>query len=320
MFTDPVSLAEQRWGVSLKRVARGEYAGACPWCGGGGGGGRNGHRSDRFHLFEDGAGKPGQPNHPRYWCRQCGAQGFMDELEENEGLSPEERRLQAIEAEQRRAARQRDDMERRLSALERIHACTDHLLYHRQMTEAQTEYWYDQGLFADAIDKFQLGYCAVCPTDTQHRSSYTIPIMRRGELQNIRHRLTGADGGDKYRPHIAGLGIQLFNADILDATPDRVIIAEGEKKAAVLDQYGFGAVGICGKRSFMREWIDWFDGIASIVVALDPDAHASAVKLAELFPGRARIAVMPAKIDDMIVLYGAGSDDIEGFLRHARLP
>jgi DNA primase len=60
--------------TSLKRVASthgGEYAGACPWCGG----------SDRFRVWPNQA-------HPRYWCRGCGKRGdAIDYLRDHDGLT-----------------------------------------------------------------------------------------------------------------------------------------------------------------------------------------------------------------------------------------
>ena len=117
---------------------------------------------------------------------------------------------------------------------------------------------------------------------------------------------------------MAGLGTQLFNADLLDEARQRVLIAEGAKKSIVLTQSGFPTVGVMGKRSFRREWLDRFDGVRVVYIALDPDATESAERLAGLFEGRARVVDFPAKPDDCIVRYGAGADDIEGFLRWAR--
>lgn len=55
-----------------RRVAStsgGEYAGACPWCGG----------KDRFRVW---------PEQGRWWCRQCGRKGdAIQYLRERSGLS-----------------------------------------------------------------------------------------------------------------------------------------------------------------------------------------------------------------------------------------
>jgi DNA primase len=60
--------------TSLRKVASthgGEYATACPWCGG----------KDRFRVWPD-ADRPG------YWCRQCDRKGdAIQYLREHDGLS-----------------------------------------------------------------------------------------------------------------------------------------------------------------------------------------------------------------------------------------
>ena len=114
------------------------------------------------------------------------------------------------------------------------------------------------------------------------------------------------------------MGNSLYLADLLDEPRNSIVVTEGEKKAIVATQSGFDAVGICGKRSFKREWLEWFDGIEVVYIALDPDATESAFRLGGLFDGRARVVRLPAKLDDMITRYGATSTDIEAYLRTAR--
>jgi len=195
--------------------------------------------------------------------------------------------------------------------------CQDHIAYHQALDDRALEHWFEQGMTPGTIDKYLLGWCMRCPMARNGSPSWTIPIINRGKLENIRHRLVQPDGG-KYRPHLSGLPISLFGADVLDRVTERVIIAEGEVKTIILNQSGFDAVGITGKRAFKREWLQRFDNLATVYVALDPDASASAHKLAAMFGGRGRVVEMPTKIDDAIVRYGASSFDIEGFLRMAR--
>ncbi|MFH1634948.1 MAG: hypothetical protein ABIG63_13215, partial [Chloroflexota bacterium] len=83
-------------------------------------------------------------------------------------------------------------------------------------------------------------------------------------------------------------------------------------------QSGFDAVGICGQRNFKMEWLGWFSNVPAIFVALDPDAAESAERLAGILGQRARVVDLPAKLDDMIVLHGAGEADIERYLELAR--
>jgi hypothetical protein len=294
--SNPVFYIESRFGIQLKKVSSDEWAGPCPWCGG----------RDRFHVWERG----------NYWCRpgpgHCGTEGWVDQLEGKKPPTPEQRmewRIRELERKQR-------EHEMRLSRLEQMHRCTDHLRYHEELTDEARKYWWGEGIFDQAIDKYLLGYCPQCPT-YRESDSYTIPITNHGQLENIRHRLAHPNGGGKYRPHMAGLGISLFNADNLDGA-QTIILTEGEKKSIVLDQAGFKSVGITGKRSFKREWLDWFNGVEVVYVALDPDATESAERLAGIFDGRARVVDTPCKIDDMISKYGASSSDIEAYLRLSR--
>jgi len=216
-----------------------------------------------------------------------------------------------------RIEEQQREMERRLSALERMAQSTDHLNYHYNITTDAVVYFNEEGITNASIDKYMLGYCPRCPTDRQGRPSYTIPVINDGTLLNIRHRLVGADS-DKYRPHMAGLGVQLFNADYLDEPGESILIVEGEKKSIVVAQLGVPNVGIVGKRSFMRDWLTKFDRFQMVYIALDPDATESAYRLGALFGERARVARMPVKIDEAVFRYGATRGDIEAFLANAR--
>jgi hypothetical protein len=294
-----VGMIESRFGIQLKRVARDEWAGPCPFCGG----------DDRWHFWE------GKNN---WWCRpgigHCGQKGFLDDLFDELKRPTEE---QLLEWRVAKLERQQREQEERLAKLEKMAQCTDHLLYHQALTNEALDYWFGEGIFQESIDRYLLGYCDRCPTDRAHRPSFTIPIINAHKLENIRHRLKGADS-DKYRPHIAGLGSQLFNADALETAQDSIIVTEGEKKTIVLDQSGFPSVGISGKRNFKREWLTQFNGIRTIYIALDPDAVDSAYRLGGIFGERARVVHLPTKIDDMIVKYGANSNDIEAFLKLAR--
>lgn len=290
-----ISQAERRWNINMKRRAKHVANSACPFC--------SMATKDGFHVFANGG----------YWCRQCGIKGWLDE-ENAKPLSEAEKLKQRIT----RLEEKQREQERRISQLERMARCTDHLRYHQALDDRALEYWWKEGMMEETINTYLLGYCERCPMDKKHRSSFTIPIINGGKLENIRHRLTNATDGDKYRPHMPDLGLQLFNADQLEKARKRIIIVEGEKKSIIAAQAGFPNVGITGNRSFKREWLEWFDHINEVIVALDPDAMESAYRLGAMFDGRARVAQLPAKIDDMIVKYEAGADDIEYHLRWAR--
>jgi len=290
-----ISEAAKRWGISLKRKNSNEACGACPFC--------RLADDDGFLVFSNGG----------YFCRKCGVKGWIDENEKRPKLSNEkllELRIADLEHKQR-------EHERRLTALEQMARCKDHIHYHNALTELAREYWYNEGIYDEAIEKFTLGYCHACPTYPPS-PSYTFPIVNGGKLENIRHRLTKPGGNGKYRPHRAGLGVSLYNADALKEANERVLVVEGEKKTIVASQSGFPAVGICGKRSFNRKWMDGFAHIGAVYVVLDPDATESAQRLAAMFDGKARVVDMPCKIDDAIAKFGASSSDIEMFLSMAR--
>lgn len=306
-MTDPVSIAERYWGLSFKQVSHYEWKslGGCPFCGDGG----KGDRSDRFRIFTGG----GDTDHPRYWCRQCNAKGSLLHLDE--GYKPSAAEVQAVQI--RQVERRLAEHERRLTALEQMAQSQDHLRYHQALNTRATEYWLGEGISEASIDTYVLGYCNHCPTDRDRRPSYTIPVINSSKLRNIRHRLIGGDQGDKYRPHMAGLGTQLFNADLLAEPQDRILVVEGEKKAIVMTQCGFPSVAILGKSVFKSEWKRLFDNAGQVIVGLDPDAHKSAARLAAIFGRRGRVAAFPVKPDDMVNLYGASEADVEAVLRLA---
>ena len=297
MIQRQIDAASLRWpGLEFKRKTRDEASSACPFCAQA--------DTDGFLIFAAG----------NYWCRKCGIRGWIDENQPREVDA--NKLLEARIAELERKQREQDE---RLSALERMHKCTDHLAYHRYL-ESHPElmdYWLYEGITTDSIIHYKLGYCHACPT-YQASPSYTIPVVNRGKLENIRHRLVMPGKAGKYRPHMSGLGSVLFNVDTLDAAQERIVVVEGEKKSIVAAQTGIANVGICGQRTFNRAWLPWFSRVQDVIFALDPDAMESSYVLARLFGGRARVASLPRKIDDMIAKDGATRSDLEAFFRVAR--
>ncbi len=297
--TNPIQYAESHWHIQLKRASGDEYVGPCGQCGG----------VDRFHVWEE---------KQNFWCRQCGYAGFLDSLDNATKMTTE----QMVEWRLRQLERENLEKEKRLSALERMHNSKDHLRYHFDMTTDQMGYWLEEGMTVDTIMRYQLGWCPRCPTDRDQRPSYTIPVFDRdgSTLINIRHRLIGGDSGDKYRPHLAGLGTQLWGAQALSESLDRIVILEGEKKGLIFNQHGFPSVATMGKRSFKTEWSEWLKAASEVIVALDPDANISAMKLGSFLSQshNVRVATFPVKPDDAIVKYGATIDDVEAFLNLAR--
>jgi len=289
-----ITLAERRWpGLEFRRKDHREAGAPCPFC----------HQAvkDGFLLFEDGG----------FFCRKCGVRGWIDD-DAPRKLTPQE--LNEIRL--RRLERKQEEHERRLTALEQMARCRDHIAYHAQLDDDDRAYWESQGMWAETIDRYLLGICYDCPT-ARHHASYTIPVINGGKLVNIRHRLADAPNGDKYRPHMAGLGNTLFNADNLYAGHESIIVVEGEKKSIVLGQWGFPSVGMMGKAGFPPHWAQRFTDLQRVLVALDPDATDEAYKLARLFGDRGRVVMLPCKPDDFF-LAGGTDQNFRAFLRWAK--
>jgi hypothetical protein len=285
---EAIQLAESRWpGVEWRIKTQEEACGPCPIC----------HEAteDGFLIFASGY----------YFCRPGKHDGWLDD-DKPRVLTPEQITLRRHEAEIKRLARQQAEHERRLSALERLNKSQIHKRYHDNL-------W--------AIQDYKLGYCPRCPTDKERRPSYTIPLPNQEQtaLLGLRHRLSHAENGDKYRPEMAGLGTCLaFPHHLVGA--DRGIIVEGSIKALVLGQNGLPAVGILGKRGRFRvDWLDLFpDG--PIYIALDPDATESAERLGRGIAGTGKetyVARLPDKPDDMLVRQGS-AEGLEHYIRQAR--
>jgi len=300
-------LAQARWS-NLQLTIKTSYCAnsPCPWCGG----------TDRWVLFDNG-----------YWfCNpgdgHCGRKGWLDD-DQQKTWTAEERRLRRIEAEQVRARRERSQQSQRITALERMARCTDHEDYHLDACHDE-EFWKwteAQGLLPETVLKYKVGLCPRCPTDREHRPSYTFPIWRKdGPLWSIRHRLIGAENGDKYRPHRAGLGTQLANARMLPQFDEWVGIIEGTKKVRVIGQHDIPVVGILGKTQFETRWLKWFHPNAHIVIGLDPDAKDAAWKLGREIAETGKevsVAAFPVKPDDMFV-YGCTREDWMAYIHLAR--
>lgn len=294
---EAVSLAAVRWpGFEFKIKNSHEACGPCPVC--------HGATSDGFLIFSDGG----------TWCRPGDHRGWVDE---GVLLSPEEQESRRLAAEVRQIKRKQAEFEKRLTALERMASCEDHIAYHKLMDADDREYWRRQGMFDATIDQALLGICYNCPADIEHRQSWTIPVIQKGVLVNIRHRLVGGDSSDKYRPHLSGLGNTLFGSDaVYDADPARIMIVEGAKKCLVTSQYGFATVGMMGMQGFRPEWARKFDRFKRVNVCLDPDARPQALKLARLFSGRGWVVDLPVKPDDLFML-GGSKDLFEKHIEYA---
>jgi len=301
---EAVQMAEARWPGYEFRIVGNAAHGLCPICGKA--------TDDGFTIFSDGG----------FFCRPGGCTGWLDD-DQQHAWTAEEIRLRKIEAEIKRLARQVQEHEERLTAIERLNRSQVHERYHNNLDAAAYEWWAGKGVECWAIQEYKLGYCARCPTDTEHhRPSYTIPLPNqdRSALLNLRHRLAHADNGDKYRPECAGLGTCLaFPHHLVGA--DKGIILEGEIKSIVTGQYGLPTVGLMGKRGrFQTAWLDYFPKGKPVYIGLDPDATENAERLGAGIAKTGKetyVIDWPYKPDDMLV-EGCTVDEWMHYVRQAR--
>jgi len=285
-----------------------EWSSSCPFCGG----------EDRFIFW---------PEDNNYWCRQCEANGFIDEGYSYQ-LTPE----QLAEIEQRRRERKEEERLKREQAVKKAMSMEEKVVWYHQQVQKALDYWNRQGLTSDTIERYLLGYTDKCPT-CQESPSYVIPIYREHALVSIRHRLAHPNGSGKYRPEFAGLPAQIFNVDALGdgeipftfLHPDDIILVEGEIKAMVLDQLGFKVVGIPGFNTWTDEWRNYFDGAQTVYIAFDPGEAcimAKAFDVGQVIKSKCyqvKVTTLPTKPDDFFVRYGGGIDDFVRILKQGRV-
>lgn len=174
--------------------------------------------------------------------------------------------------------------------------------------ESAIRWWSAKGLSLEACKRWHLG------ASLDHwglgRTS-VIPVFDNGKLVSIRHRIWGAEGGNKYRPHTKGCRAALFNADMID---DDCLIVEGEIKSMVLTESGILAVGIPGALSFRDDWLSRFDRCKRVYVCLDPALktadgflRARSVKWIKNLAEHTAVCelTLPMKPDDMVLACGA---------------
>jgi hypothetical protein len=232
-------------------------------------------------------------------------------------MSRQERNRRKVAAELRAIEYEKKQIAMRKAALHEIRSGNYVERYHQGLNGRAISYWHNEGFNDDTINGFYLGYCAACPMDyPDHRPSVTIPVYARGILWNIRHRILGAEDGDKYRPQTKNLPRVLFNADNLMAAPSTyIMLVEGEKKSMMATQVGWWSVGTMGQDGFNPEWADAFRRFKNVYVILDPDARESAVEIAQLFGERGHVVDLPEKLDDYLAPNKGGADPSEVLAR-----
>lgn len=270
------------------------------------------------------------PKEGNFWCRKCGLEGFVLEVQQSQ-ITPEQREAWQRAQAERKRKQARAEIEK-LANVARMEPVVER--YHNQLAGANG-YWQRCGLSLGTVEYYRLGYCRTCPvTFDPPLSSYVIPVYQNKKLVAIRHRLENPPTpGDKYRYHRKGMKAQLFNVDRLCPTdevpfsilePSEAILVEGEIKAMYLDQLGFTAVGVPGASIFQDEWCHFFGHLSKMFVVFDPGskteirARKTALKLSEVVK-KVYLVSLLAKPDDFFVVHNGTIDEFLKFVQWGRL-
>lgn len=197
----------------------------------------------------------------------------------------------------------------RIKKREKIANCRDWQVYHADVVQALTM-WQAFGIGESDINKWGLGFCKQAPCTDYASASLTIPIFRKNKLVDIRHRLVSPADGQKYRSHWAGLPPSFFNLDAI-SHGERVFVVEGEKKAIVLEHFGFHPTISFPGLNCAHQLSDILaqEGTKSQRFVFLPDP-GSEVKLRPLLKGlksagfKLSLAELIMKPDDFLVEYG----------------
>ena len=164
---------------------------------------------------------------------------------------------------------------------------------------------------------FQLGYAG---HGTEQSGRLSIPYMTPAGVVQIKYRCTDQRHTDhkgiecpKYM-HEAGAGTHLYNAQVLIATSDTVILTEGELDAICVQAYlGIPAVAYPGADTWksQKHYRLCFEGVSEVVVIADGDkvGRDAARRIAESIGMAARVVDMPESFDSNQYIHenGAGA-------------
>lgn len=310
MNPPPIELA--RLGLDRDSFVRADsksYRGPCPRCGG----------ARRFLVFTD---------HPfPKWncqCDACGLKAWADQLEPalKAVVDPAERASWAIRAQ---LERQAHDKLRREKLAEFSHNDLLAELSER-MTAEQRAWWRSQGIPDDWQRALRIGYLPekrYMGRNGEHHASpaYTLPYFHTGyEFVTLQYRLNDCENPAARYRFEKGLGTSYYQTEPSKPIGEQVIICEGAKKAivtAVNTPEEYTVLGIPSKADFGGVAAAVKDA-ARVYVLLDPDADYRAEKLAKEIGPAARVASLPAKVDDSFTQHGLTQALFLDCLRWAR--
>lgn len=175
--------------------------------------------------------------------------------------------------------------------------------YHEAVPERIRLYLNGRGIHDEILELHLIGW------DGQR---ITIPIFDRdGQLAYLKLAKDPEDlSGSPKMLVPPGAPTELYGWERLRATPERIMICEGEFDRLVLEGQGFAAVTSTGGAGVFRpEWADAFREIPEVYVCFDHDdpGQRGAERVARLIP-QAKLVELPIEV-------GVGGDITDYFVR-----
>ena len=224
---------------NLKRVAStggGEYAGACPFCGG----------RDRFRVH---------PESNRWYCRQCGDGKWHDVVDfimrrDQCSLKDAAKRLNVpfqinftADVKRQFSEYKAPDQDWQKMAMSIIDRCQSILF--SDTGKPGMDYLLSRGLKTNTIKKFKLGYSpAFWVGKVKVPKGITIPAINGGVCRYIKIRSLQNDKDMRYLCVSGSKSNALFNGDDVSGLPYS-LVTEGEFNAMILDQEIGDVMAVC---------------------------------------------------------------------------
>ncbi len=304
--------------TQLKRVAAtggGEYAGACPFCGG----------QDRFRVNP--YASPG-----RWLCRNCTGGKWQDVIAyiaRRDNLDPKKYQdLQEIckragggdlpttrapRITPARPAYESPGDQWQAAAQEVITQCQGQL-WQNEGAKA-LEYLKKRGFSEKTINKFNLGYSTGKNiAGLWVARGVVIPCSVKGRVWYLKIRLPAAEGGQKYTAVKGSKPSAIFNADKLFGS-DIALFCEGEFDCMIAYQELFDVIPVATLGSAtntpdLATWGAYLRPIKTIYSAYDHDkaGETGAARIMDLAGDRVKLAPLPEGYKDINDYYSAGGD------------
>jgi len=201
--------------------------------------------------------------------------------------------------------------------LERRRALTAKSQAYAGNADQAMPYLASRGLTKEVAAMFSLGYVS----EGEYAGRVSIPYVTPGGVVAIKYRCADISHGEhkdkdlkcpKYLSE-SGVGIHLFNAQVLIRCADTIVVTEGEMDAICVQAYtGLPAVAYPGVDTFhkQRYFRLCFEGVGEVIVVADGDepGRMAAHKVAESIGMNARVVDLPNGEDSssFIASQGAG--------------